>query len=230
MKWLDRQVNLIGEQGLEKLTNTEITVFGIGGVGSYALETLVRTGVGRINIVDNDTIDPTNINRQLYALHSTVGMKKIDVAYNRCLDINPELNIRKYDVFIESKEEIENIIKESDYVLDCIDTIDSKIQIIEVAKKLGIPLISSMSAGNKLEPGRLQITDVFQTKTCPISKIMRKKLRDSNIENLTVVCSDEENKKINNEKTEISTVSYVPSVAGILMTSECIKDILKLKD
>lgn len=229
MKWIDRQVNLIGEESIEILKNTEITVFGLGGVGSYALETLVRTGIGRVNIIDNDIIDETNINRQIYALRSTIGKKKTDIAYERCLDINPDLIINKYDLFIESKEDIKKIIKNSKYILDCIDTIESKLNIIEVAKELNIPIISSMSTGNKLDPKKLKVIDIFKTENCPIAKKIRKELRDKEITNLKVVCSDEDNRKIDKMIKEISTVSFVPSVAGILMTSECIKDILKIK-
>lgn len=227
MKWLERQNNLIGKDGSNKLNESEITVFGLGGVGSYALETLVRSGIGKINIVDNDVIDISNINRQIYALNSTIGKKKVDIAYARCLDINPELIIKKHDLFVNEKEEIAGIVKSSDYILDCIDTIDSKIKIIEIAKELQIPIISSMSTGNKLEPELLEITDIFKTNTCPIAKKTRKALRDLNIESLKVVCSSEDNMKLDKEKNEIATISFVPSVAGIMMTAECIKDILE---
>lgn len=222
----DRQINLIGEEGIIKLKNTEITILGLGGVGSYTLETLTRIGVGTINIVDNDIIDITNINRQLYALYSTIGKKKVEIAYERCIDINPKVIINKYDLFIDSKEQIKEIIKNSDYVLDCIDTIDSKIKIVEVTKKLNIPLISSMGTGNKLDPSKLVIMDIFKTTNCPLSKKIRKELRKRDIDKLKVICSNEENKKIDKEKQEIATVSFVPSMAGILITAECIKDIL----
>lgn len=229
MEWLDRQINLIGEDGIEKLIDSEISVFGLGGVGSYALETLVRTGAGKVNIVDNDVIDKTNINRQLYALNSTIGRKKIDIAKERCLDINPKLEIKAFDLFIENKKDIMEIVKESDYILDCIDTIDSKLKIIEVAKELNIPIISSMSTGNKLDPKALQILDIFNTNTCPIAKKTRKALRDLNIDSLKVLCSPEDNMKIDKDINEIATVSFVPSVAGIFMTAECIKDLLNIE-
>lgn len=229
MEWLDRQINLIGEDGIKKLNNSEISVFGLGGVGSYTLETLVRAGIGRVNIVDNDVIDKTNINRQLYALNSTIGKKKIDIAKERCLDINPELEIKTFDLFIENKEDIIKIVENSDYILDCIDTIDSKLKIIEVAKELDIPIISSMSTGNKLEPKALKVTDIFNTKTCPIAKKTRKALRDLNIDSLKVLCSSEDNMKIDKNINKIATVSFIPSVAGILMTAECIKDLLNIE-
>lgn len=229
MEWLDRQINLIGEDGIKKLNNSEISVFGLGGVGSYTLETLVRAGIGRVNIVDNDVIDKTNINRQLYALNSTIGKRKIDIAKERCLDINPELEIKAFDLFIENKEDIIKIVENSDYILDCIDTIDSKLKIIEVAKELDIPIISSMSTGNKLEPKALKVTDIFNTKTCPIAKKTRKALRDLNIDSLKVLCSSEDNMKIDKNINKIATVSFIPSVAGILMTAECIKDLLNIE-
>lgn len=229
MERFDRQINLIGKKGLNKLKNSEISIFGLGGVGSYVLETLVRTGVGKINIIDNDLIDETNINRQIYALQSNIGKKKVDIADERCKDINPKIIINKYDVFIETKDEIENIIKNSDYVLDCIDTISSKLNIIEVCKDLDIPLISSMGTGNRLEPLDFKVMDIFETKNCVVSKIIRKELRKRNINSLKVICSDEDDKRIDKSIKEISSISFVPSIAGILITSECIKDILNIK-
>ena len=228
MKWLDRQINLIGKNGINILSKSEITVFGLGGVGSYALETLVRTGIGKINIVDNDIIDKTNINRQLYALHSTIGKKKIDIAFSRCKDINPKVEIVKYDIFVENEEDIENIIKQSDYVLDCIDTIDSKINIISIANKLNIPIISSMGVGNKVKPLDLKIKDIFETQNCPISKKIRKALREYNINNFKVLCSDEGDARLNRGIKDVSSISFVPSIAGILMSSECIRDLIKI--
>ena len=226
MNWLNREENLIGKEGVDLLSKSEITVFGLGGVGSYALEILTRTGVGKINIIDNDIVDETNINRQIYALHSTIGKKKIDIAYERCIDINPSIEIKKYDIFIEKEEDIRRIIKDSDYILDCIDTISSKIKIVKIAKELNIPVISSMGAGNKLDPLKLKVRDIFNTQNCPVSKRMRKELRNINIKDLKVVCSDEGDKRIDENIKEISSISFVPSIAGILMASECIKDIL----
>ncbi len=225
MNWLDRQINLIGKDGINILSKSEITVFGLGGVGSYALETLVRTGIGKINIVDNDIIDKTNINRQLYALHSTIGKKKIDIAFSRCKDINPKVEIVKYDIFVENEEDIISIIRNSDYILDCIDTIDAKISIINVAKNLNIPVISSMGVGNKIKPLELKVMDVFKTTDCPMSKKIRKELRKKNIKSLKVVCSKEGDARLDKDIKDVSSISFVPSIAGILMASECIKDL-----
>lgn len=227
MDYLDRQLNLIGKEGIELLKKSEVTIFGLGGVGSFALEILARTGIGKVNIVDNDIIDKTNINRQLYALNSTIGLKKIDIAYARCKDINSNIEIEKYDLFVEKKDNIKNIIRKSDYVLDCIDTISSKIGIIEVSKELNIPIISCMGAGNKLDPVKLKVIDIFKTQNCPISKKIRKELRLKNIKNVKVICSDEEDKKLNKDIKGVSSISFVPSIAGILMASECIKDIIE---
>ena len=228
MEYLQRQINLIGEEGLQKLKESEVSVFGLGGVGSFAVESLARAGIGKINIVDNDIIDITNINRQLYALHSTIGKKKIDISHQRLLDINPNSIIDKYDLFIDSHDQIREIIKNSDYVLDCIDTVDSKIKIIEVSKELGIEVISSMGTGNKLDPTKLKINDVYKTDNCPLAKKIRKDLRKKNIEDVKVICSDEGSKKIDNSKKEISTISFLPPIAGLLMASECIRDILEI--
>ena len=228
MNWLDRQINLIGKDGINILSKSEITVFGLGGVGSYALETLVRTGIGKINIVDNDIIDKTNINRQLYALHSTIGKKKIDIAFSRCKDINPKVEIVKYDIFVENEEDIENIIKQSDYVLDCIDTIDAKISIINVANNLNIPIISSMGMGNKINPLELKVMDIFKTTNCPISKKVRRELRKENIKSLKVICSNEGDRRLDKDIKNVSSISFIPSIAGILMASECIKDLISL--
>lgn len=160
---------------------------------------------------------------------STIGKKKVDIAMTRCLDINPKVEINKYDIFVENKEEIRDIVCNSDYVLDCIDTINSKLNIIEVCNDLNIPLISSMGTGNKLEPLNFKVIDIFETKNCVISKILRKELRNRNINSLKVIASDEDDKRIDKDIKEISSISFVPSVVGILMTSECIKDILKKK-
>lgn len=229
MDWLEKEINLLGKGGIDLISKTEVTVFGVGGVGSYAVEILARTGIGTINIVDNDVIDKTNINRQLYALNSTIGHKKIDIAYDRCKDINPDIKINKYDLFIGKEKDIQKIIKNSDYVLDCIDTIPSKVSIIKVASELSISIIASMGTGNKLKPLSFKIRDIYNTKNCPLSKKLRKELRKNNIKSLKVVCSEEEDARINKDDKTISTISFVPSVAGIIMASECIKDVLEKK-
>lgn len=187
---------------------------------------LARAGIGKLIIVDSDCIEESNINRQIYALHSTIGMKKVDVAEKRLKDINPDIEVVKYDIFAKG-DNIQSIISEAEYIIDCIDSIDSKVDIIKCAKESGKWIISSMSTGNKLEPQKFQIADISKTRNCPIAKIVRKKLKDLNITDVKVIYSEEENKKIDKEKKEIATISFVPSVAGILLAKECIMEILK---
>lgn len=221
---------LIGDDGIKKLNNAKVAIFGVGGVGSYVLEALTRAGVGNIIIVDNDVISESNINRQIIATHSTIGKDKVEVAKNRALDINPNVKIDAFKVFYNNENN--NIIDKSvDYIIDCIDTISSKIDLVVMAKKLNIPIISSMGAGNKLDPTKFEITDISKTSVCPLAKIMRKELRNRNIKNLKVVYSKEEPIKVsmvNEENKKVpGSISFVPSVAGLIIASEVVKDILK---
>lgn len=221
---------LIGDDGIKKLNNAKVAIFGVGGVGSYVLEALTRAGVGNIIIVDNDVISESNINRQIIATHSTIGKDKVEVAKNRALDINPNAKIDAFKVFYNNENN--NIIDKSvDYIIDCIDTISSKIDLVVMAKKLNIPIISSMGAGNKLDPTKFEVTDISKTSVCPLAKIMRKELRNRNIKNLKVVYSKEEPIKVsmvNEENKKVpGSISFVPSVAGLIIASEVVKDILK---
>lgn len=221
---------LIGDDGIKKLNNAKVAIFGVGGVGSYVLEALTRAGVGNIIIVDNDVISESNINRQIIATHSTIGKDKVEVAKNRALDINPNAKIDAFKVFYNNENN--NIIDKSvDYIIDCIDTISSKIDLVVMAKKLNIPIISSMGAGNKLNPTKFEVTDISKTSVCPLAKIMRKELRNRNIKNLKVVYSKEEPIKVsmvNEENKKVpGSISFVPSVAGLIIASEVVKDILK---
>ncbi len=221
---------LIGDDGIKKLNNAKVAIFGVGGVGSYVLEALTRAGVGNIIIVDNDVISESNINRQIIATHSTIGKDKVEVAKNRALDINPNVKIDAFKVFYNNENN--NIIDKSvDYIIDCIDTISSKIDLVVMAKKLNIPIISSMGAGNKLNPTKFEVTDISKTSVCPLAKIMRKELRNRNIKNLKVVYSKEEPIKVsmvNEENKKVpGSISFVPSVAGLIIASEVVKDILK---
>lgn len=221
---------LIGDDGIKKLNNAKVAIFGVGGVGSYVLEALTRAGVGNIIIVDNDVISESNINRQIIATHSTIGKDKVEVAKNRALDINPNVKIDAFKVLYNNENN--NIIDKSvDYIIDCIDTISSKIDLVVMAKKLNIPIISSMGAGNKLDPTKFEVTDISKTSVCPLAKIMRKELRNRNIKNLKVVYSKEEPIKVsmvNEENKKVTgSISFVPSVAGLIIASEVVKDILK---
>ncbi len=221
---LERCVPLFKEEELEKLKNSHICVFGIGGVGGYVVEALARMGVEEFSIVDYDTVAESNINRQIIALHSTIGKKKIDVMKERILDINPNCIIHTFATFID-KDTIENFNFESfDYVVDCVDNVTAKLLIISVSKVINTPIISSMGTGNKLNPKFFEITDISKTSVCPLAKIIRLELRKRNIKNVKVLYSKEEPMKSENH---ISSVSFVPSVAGLLLAREVVLDIIK---
>lgn len=225
-----RSEYLLGTEGMKKLSKSTVAVFGVGGVGSFTAEALVRTGLGSIVLIDYDTIDITNINRQIHATMKTVGQYKVDVMKDRLLEINPDLNItihkEKYNQ--ETKDRL--LIPTYDYVVDAIDMVSSKLDLITRSKELGIPIISSMGAGNKLNPAMFQVGDIYKTKVCPLAKIMRSELRKRNIESLKVVWSEEVPKKINLQNTTLrkavpGSIGFVPSVVGLIIASEVIKDI-----
>ena len=225
---------LISEEKLHELNTKTVLLCGVGGVGSYVLEALVRMGIGNFIIVDNDVVSITNLNRQLIALHSTLGQSKVKVAKERAQDINPNVNIKALPLFI-SKDTIFEIFNEKiDYVVDAIDNVTGKLLIIENAVSLNIPIISSMGTGNKLDPTKLKITDIQKTEYCPLAKVMRYELRKRNIKHLKVLFSTElisNPPKVksdeNPNKTIIGSVSFVPSVGGLLIASEVIKDLIK---
>ena len=229
---------LIGKKGIEKLSSAKVAIFGLGGVGSYVLEALVRAGVGNFILVDNDVVSMSNINRQLIATHSTIGKNKVDVAYQRALDINPNVKIETFKQFFTP--ESDDIIDSSvDYVVDCIDTVASKIELVLRAKKLNVPIISSMGTGNKLDPTKLEVTDISKTSVCPLAKVVRKELRNRGITKLKVVYSKEEPIKAsakyegveeNSGKRVPGSISFVPSVAGLIIASEIVKDILNKEE
>lgn len=222
---------IIGEDGVEKLKNSNVIVFGVGGVGSFAAEAIARAGVGKLTIVDFDDVDITNINRQLPALHSTVGKLKVDVMKDRILDINPEINIKaiseKYDK--ETSDQI--LVEDYDYVVDAIDMITSKIHLIETCNKKGLQIISSMGMGNKIDPTKIVVTDIYKTSMCPLAKVMRKELKDRKIKKLKVVYSTEQprelkQKILNGRKVTPGSISFVPSVGGLTIASIVINDLL----
>lgn len=218
---------LIGKDGINKLNNAKVIIYGIGGVGSFVVEGLARAGIGNITIIDPDCYDITNINRQLGALHSTIGISKIEVMKKRILDINPNAIVKTFKPK-EIKGGEETIISQDiDYVVDAIDTITNKIKIIEKCKKEDVKIISATGAGNKLDPTKFKIDDIYNTSVCPICKILRKELKNRNIKDLKVVYSTEEPIKIeNNENNTIGSISFVPSVAGLIIASEVIKDLI----
>ncbi|HFL3264111.1 TPA: ThiF family adenylyltransferase [Clostridioides difficile] len=222
---------LVGDDGIEKLNNSNVIVFGVGGVGSFTVEALARAGVGNITIVDFDDVDITNINRQIPALHSTVGRYKVDVMKERILDINPNINIKKIRS-LYNKDTSDKILTERyDYVVDAIDMVSSKIHLIETCEKKGLKIISSMGMGNKLDPTKIVVTDVHKTNTCPLAKVMRKELRDRGIKKLKVVYSTEQpielkKKVMNGRKVTPGSVSFVPSVGGLIIASVIVNELL----
>lgn len=238
---------VIGKAGVEKLNNAKVAIFGLGGVGSFVLEGLVRAGIGNFVLIDDDKICLTNLNRQILATRKTVGQPKVEVAKQRILDINPNANVEIHQEFF--MPETEGILDNSiDYIVDCIDTVTAKIELVVRAEKLNIPIISCMGTGNKLDPTRFEVTDIYKTSICPLAKVMRKELRNRGIKKLKVVYSKEEPVKLN-ETVENSckhncicppgtkrkctirnqvpgSISFVPSVAGLIIAGEVVKAIL----
>lgn len=216
----DRIYPILGEAGVEKLKNSRVLLVGIGGVGGAAGEGLVRCGVGNLTVVDSDTVNITNINRQLIALNSNIGVKKTDAALSRFKDIAPDCNITVLDKFYSEEDPIP--LEKYDYIVDCIDSVKSKLFLIQSAVSAGVPIISCMGTGNKLDPTRLEVADISKTSVCPLAKVMRVELRKRGINHLKVVYSKEE--PAVNSRTPAS-VSFVPPVAGFIMAGEVIKDI-----
>ena len=221
---------LIGKDGIEKLKKSKVAIFGIGGVGSFVVEGLARVGIYDFVLIDNDTVSLTNLNRQLIATHETIGKDKVEVAKTRILEINPDANVEIFKEFFmpDTKGIVDNSI---DYIVDCIDTVKAKIELVVRANMLNIPIISCMGTGNKLDPTRFEITDIYKTSVCPLAKVMRKELKQRNIKKLKVVYSKEEPIKITtNEEGKIKnipgSISFVPSVAGLIIASEIVKDII----
>lgn len=219
---------LIGKEAIEKLQKSKVAIFGIGGVGSYVLEGLVRAGVGNFILVDKDEVDITNLNRQIIATKETVGKPKVEVAKERVLSINPNANVEIYQEFFlpESKGILDETV---DYIVDSVDTVTAKIELVMRANKLNIPIISSMGTGNKLDPTKFEVTDIYKTSVCPLAKVMRKELKNRGIKKLKVVYSKEEPIKHENidGKQVPASISFVPSVAGLIIAGEVIKDIIK---
>lgn len=220
---------LIGKDGVSKLKNATVAIFGLGGVGSYVLEGLCRAGIGNFVLVDKDEIDITNINRQILATHSSIGKTKVELAKQRVLDINPNAKVKIYKEFFlpETEGIIDNNIN---YIVDAVDTVTAKIELVVRANDLNIPIISSMGTGNKLDPTKFEVTDIYKTSICPLAKVMRKELKARGIKKLKVVYSKEEPiKQSNNQESSKpvpGSVSFVPSVAGLIIASEVIKDII----
>ena len=228
----ERTALLLGKASVERLARKRVAVFGVGGVGGFVCEGLVRAGVGAIDIVDKDTVALSNLNRQLIALHSTVGKNKVDVLEERLKDINKNLIIKKYKCFFlpETSETFD--FREYDYVVDAIDTVTGKIELILKAKEAGVPIISAMGAGNKLDPTAFLVSDIYKTSVCPLARVMRRELKKRGVEKLKVVYSKEEPIKPQFEEGEEvvpGSVSFVPPVVGLIIAGEIVKDLIRVE-
>lgn len=229
---------LLGKESMKKLASSRVAVFGIGGVGGYTVETLVRSGIGEIDIIDNDKVCITNINRQIFATHNTVGQYKVDVAEKRIKDINPNIKVHTYKTFYMPDTSSQFDFSQYDYVVDAIDTVSGKIEIVLNAYNAGTPVISSMGTGNKLDPTRFEVSDIYKTSVCPLARVMRHELKKRKIPALKVVYSKEEaitpiavaendTKEQTCRRQIPGSTAFVPSVAGLIIAGEVIKDLCK---
>ena len=236
-EWLQRTELLIKEEGIERLQSANILIVGLGGVGSFAAEFLVRSGIGNLTIVDGDTVDITNINRQLLALNSTIGKNKTDVVAERILDINPEINLKKINEFLEPERMEEILTQEKfDYVLDCIDSLSPKLALIITCKRKKIKLVSAMGAGGKTDPSKVMVRDISKTNNCFLAKQIRKKLKKEQIHKgfrciFSTEIQDENSLKMtdgsNYKKSFYGTISYMPAIFGLYAAAEVIRFLLK---
>ena len=234
MRQFRRTEMLFGADAMEKLKNSRVAVFGIGGVGGHVVEALVRSGVGSIDLIDDYVVHNSNINRQVLALLSNVGESKVDAFEKRIKDINPEVIVHKHKCFFLPENSNQFDFNAYDYVADCIDTVTGKIELILQAKEAGIPIISSMGTGNKLNPADLEVTDIYKTSVCPLAKVMRQELKKRRVKKLKVVYSKEiptipKIAKTDEEtgKRLIGSNAFVPAAAGLIIASEIVKDIIK---
>ena len=243
----ERTELLLGKDAIQKLKNAHVAVFGVGGVGGFVVEALVRSGVGEIDVIDKDTVSLSNINRQIIALHSTVGQPKVEVIKNRALDINPNVKINAFETFFLPDTADMFDFSKYDYVVDAVDTVTAKIALVMACQEAGTPIISSMGAGNKLNPAEFEVADIYKTSVCPLAKVMRRELKKRNVKHLKVVYSKEkpvrpiEDMGIScrtncicppgaahkcTERRDIpGSTAFVPSVVGLIIASEVIKDI-----
>lgn len=222
-KQQERTALLIGESGLDILRRARVAVFGVGGVGGYAAEALARAGIGTIDLIDKDIVDETNLNRQIIALHETIGRVKVEVMAERIRQIDPEIVVHPYKMFYLPENAESFDLSSYDYIIDAIDNVTAKLELAVSAKRAQIPLISSMGTGNKLDASGLRIADISKTSGCPLAKIMRKELKQRGIEHLKVVFSD----VVPARSRPPGSISFVPPVAGLLMAGEVVRDLLK---
>jgi len=240
---------LLGEEAMEKLKNSRVAVFGVGGVGGYVCEALVRSGVGTFDIIDDDKVCLTNINRQIIATRKTVGKYKVDVMEERMMEINPDVKVNKYKCFFLPENADEFPFEEYDYVVDAVDTVTAKIELVMKCQEKGVPIISSMGAGNKLDASAFRVADIYKTKMCPLAKVMRYELKKRNVKKLKVVYSEEKpirplddmsiscrtgcvcppgaKHKCTERRDIPGSVSFVPSVVGLIIGGEVIKDLIR---
>ncbi len=216
---------IFGKENIEKIKNSKVCICGIGGVGSFSMEALARIGVGHITIIDKDKVDVTNINRQLIATVDNVDIPKVKVGEDRIKSINPNINVKTHEIFITKDNIAEYIDNTYDYIIDAIDSVDSKVELIKYCYDNNINVISSMGMANRVNPLDIKVADIYKTKMCPLAKIIRKKLKELDVKKLKVVYSEEQAIKPNSK--ELGSVSFVPSVAGLVIASEVIKDIIE---
>lgn len=228
---------LIGQKGVKKLSESRVAVFGIGGVGGYVVEALVRSGLGTIDLIDNDIVALTNLNRQIIATHKTIGQYKVDVMEMRAKEINPEINVRTYKTFFTAETSKEFDFTKYDYVVDAIDTVVGKLEIIECCKKSGVRVISSMGAGNKMHPEFFEVADISKTSVCPLAKVIRQELKKRKIKDVKVVYSKElpikpesSNENIEGKKQIPGSNAFVPSAAGLIIAGEVVRDLISNTD
>lgn len=217
-----RTIGLLGEEAVKHLQNCRVAVFGVGGVGGFAVEALVRTGVGTIDIIDKDTVCESNLNRQIIALHSTIGRDKVDVMKERILDINPNAVVNAHKCFFLPETRGLFDFSQYDYIVDAVDTVTAKLELVMAAEEAGVPIISSMGAGNKLDPTGFEVADIYKTSVCPLARVMRRELKKRDVKHLKVVYSKEE-PAVRRETP--ASVAFVPSVAGLIIAGEVVKDL-----
>ncbi len=225
---------LYGQEAMDKLATCRVAVFGIGGVGGYTVEALARSGIGALDLIDNDQVCLTNINRQIIATQKTIGRYKVDVAEERIHDINPDCKVRTYKTFYLPETQDQFDFSEYDYVVDAIDTVTGKLTIIENAKRLNVPVISAMGAGNKLDPTGFEVADIYDTSVCPLAKVMRRECKKRGIDSLKVVYSKEKpitpletSEEVTNKRVTPGSTAFVPSVVGLIIAGEIINDLVK---
>lgn len=234
----DRTKRLLGTEAMDKLKQSHVAVFGIGGVGGHAVDALVRSGISAITIVDSDEVAESNINRQLIATTKTVGRKKVEVMKEHLLEINPEVSVEVYDCFFLPETRAQFDFTKYDYVIDAVDTVTAKLELVEACREAGVPIISSMGAGNKLNPAAFEVADIYKTSVCPLAKVMRRELKKRNIKHLKVVYSKEEPLEpiedaefVSDEKRQRratpGSIAFVPSVAGLILAGEVVKDLIR---